>query len=208
MGSSSSESPETRPRYTFSAVASYVPPSIEAVEVMALSPAGSPSLASSGPPADTDQEALEATELKARQEEAEQLAWCPDATSVESSLSPESSLGDEECRTCRRGPPACTPCREEYAYRHPDPREVAQDAAYAQAVRDCDQVARDLDRLHQEVAALKQINNPEFICTASDVLEGHGTELAKRQLLYSAANSKIRDTAGMPSSVQLKVDAR
>ncbi|KAE8741450.1 hypothetical protein FOCC_FOCC013050 [Frankliniella occidentalis] len=64
----------------------------------------------------------------------------------------------------------------------------------------------DVDSYNQE--AIKKIDNPQYICTASDVLEGHGSELAKRQLLYSTANSKIQDTVGMPSIVQFKVKAR
>ncbi|KAE8740532.1 hypothetical protein FOCC_FOCC013959 [Frankliniella occidentalis] len=84
-------------------------------------------------------------------------------------------------------------------------RQLPQDRSLKNAIH---LFARNVDVNSYNQEAIKKIDNPQYICTASDVLEGHGSELAKRQLLYSTANSKIQDTVGMPSIVQFKVKAR
>lgn len=41
---------------------------------------------------------------------------------------------------------------------------------------------------------LRRITGPEITCEASDIIHGHGSELAKRQILFSVKNNPIHKT--------------
>lgn len=55
---------------------------------------------------------------------------------------------------------------------------------------------------------LKKMKGRETICYASDIFDGHGSQLARRQLLHNVNNSKRHETMGIPKEISLKVGAK
>lgn len=63
----------------------------------------------------------------------------------------------------------------------------------------------DVDTFNSQV--LRKMKGEGTICTASDVLQGHGSHLARRQLLYSVSKCTTQQTMGIPKDLTLKVGA-
>lgn len=64
----------------------------------------------------------------------------------------------------------------------------------------------DVDDYNRKV--IRRMKGTETICHASDIFHGHGSQLARRQLMHNVNKSKTHQTMGIPKEISLKVNAR